>query len=119
MKRKVNKHHPKKNKMEKHEGRGINTGSQVDRQVGGRRDAWCQVPGATAMAQFCLIILIIFYAAYICALALRCSCIAIKMLRPATETDEGHTGKTRGNGTAVGMSFIECPKSLERLRLGE
>lgn len=65
------------------------------------------MPGATAMAQFCLIILIIFYAAYICALALRCSCIAIKMLRPATETaDEGHTGKTRGNGTA---QQSECP----------
>lgn len=33
----------KKNKMGKHEGRGINTGSQVDRQVGGRRGARCQV----------------------------------------------------------------------------
>lgn len=41
-------------------------------------------PGAMAMAQFCLIILIIFYAAYICALALR-ACIAIKILRPARE----------------------------------
>lgn len=48
------------------------------------------LPGAMAMPQFCLIILIIFYAAYICALALR-ACIAIKILRPAMKR-EGVTG---------------------------
>lgn len=107
VKRKVNKRHPKNKKKRKHrqekdEGRGINAGSQVDRQVwaGG---GIMGLPGATATAQFCLIILIIFYAAYICALALRCSCIAIKMLRPATETAEerGKTGGTTGGSRNV------------------
>lgn len=85
-----------------------NTGSQVDRQLRGDvgDGEWKKgFPGAMAMAQFCLIILIIFYAAYICALALR-ACIAIKILRPTRER----------SGTGSGNVLHWMPKESWRGR---